>query len=272
MSRVITATMTTGRPIYTSSAIFTSTNMLHGGLSVRQGIAFGASAAVAILGPDLMLYGMGLPHVPTATGAPWDALLPGVGRPLLSFTQDTTFTWIRGHLINGRWGGSGANWNNLTPLTSTANSNHSTVEGYIDNYLTNSLSYDNAAYRTHWYGVCYLVQCSVAPFSHPTTTGNAQLYSYAPAFIRVSWRAISIAKPINTAVHAVTAWLPGAPIAPVGMFPGAFNVPVRPTVMNGVAALPLGNVAGGAVLGVAPGWFPAAQVNGFDGDIEIHQT
>src|ERR1044071_7613006 len=151
MSRVITATMTSGRQILTTAAIFTSTNMVHGGISVRQGIAFGASTAAAILGPDLMMYGQGLPHVPSAVGAPWDTLL-GLGRPLITFTQDTTYTWIRGHLINGRWGGSGANWNNLTPLTSTANSNHATVEGYIDSYLTNSLSYENATYRTHWYG------------------------------------------------------------------------------------------------------------------------
>lgn len=271
MSRLQTGTTNFGRPITVTQAIFTSTNMVHGGISVRQGIAFGASSASAILGPDLMMHGMGLPNVPTAVGAPWDTLL-GVGRPLLSFTQDTTFTWIRGHLINGRWGGSGANWNNLTPLTSIANANHATVEGYIDSYLTNSLSYENAAYRTDWYGVWYLVQCSVDPFSDPMITGNAQLYSYAPAFIRVSWRAIRIQKPVNTAVHAVIAGLPGATINPVGGFPFGFNVPVRPTVMNGVAALPLGNPAGGALLGVAPVGFPGLQGNGFDGDIEIHQT
>lgn len=272
MSHVITATMNSGRQILTTAAIFTATRMVHGGQSIRQGVTFGASCAAAILGPDLMMFGMGLPKVPTATGAPWDQLIPGTGRPQLSFTQDGNYTWIRGHLINGRWGGSGANWNNLTPLTSTANANHSTVEGYIDTYLTNSLSYENATYRTDWYGVCYLVRCSAAPFSHPMTTGNGELYSYAPAFIRVSWRAISIQKPTNLNVQTIKHGLATATITSVTTFPNGFTVPNKPTVMNGTAVLPLGNVAGGGLLGGAPFWFPTLQTNGFDGDIEIHQT
>lgn len=260
----------------TEQAIFTITREAHGALSARQITTFGASSASAILGPDLCMPGQQLPNVPTAVGPLWNQLLPH--GPNVTFATDGNYQWKRGHLINGRWGGSGANWNNLTALTQIANANHATVEGYIDNFLTASLAYEQAAHRNTWYGVYYCVQCSVAPFSAALQTNNANLYSYAPAFIKISWRAVAITKPVNQTAQNAAAGMGGIGYAGVPA-PLPFAVPAKPAVMVGlggvaVPALPVaGNAAGGAVLGALPVGFPVAiPGNGFDGSIEIHQT
>jgi hypothetical protein len=102
---------------------------------------------------------------------------------------------------------------------------------------------------------------------------NADLYSYAPAFIKVSWRAVQIPKP-NLPAAGIQAHLNNVAGFPtVAAFPLGFNVPPRPLAIAG-ACVPLANVATGNVYpypghnGVA---YPAAQANGFDGEIEVHQ-
>src|SRR5262245_7085438 len=121
MSRVLnlaTGRWTTDRPFFAEKFI------QYGPLSQRQGRAFGASCASAILGPDLY----GAPHfnIPTAVGPPWDQLFPAppappivlppppnavfapATGPAVTFTQDALHTWIRGHLINSAWNGTGS--------------------------------------------------------------------------------------------------------------------------------------------------------------------
>lgn len=249
--------------------IFKITRYQPGALAFRQIVNFGASSAAAVLGPDLIMPGQQGNNHPTAGGPPWDQ--PLFGGPGIAFVQDVGFVWVRGHLINGRWGGPGNTWQNLVPLTGVANPNHATVEGYIDAYLLASYQYEMAAHRADWYGVYYCVQASASPLSHPALTNNANLYSYAPEFIRILWRAVSIAKPVNVMPAAAALNMGNYAVNPVAAFPPGFAVPALPMAMNGVQALPPGNVAGGAVLGALPGNFPAAQANGFDGGIEIHQ-
>lgn len=270
MSRIV-YTGAPGNPRWsTDQPMFTTTQYQAGALAVRQIANFAGTCASAVLGPDLVMPGQQGSNVPTATGAPWDRLLNG--GPPVTFVQDGTHAWIRGHLVNGRWGGPGGSWNNLVPLTGVANSNHATVESYIDAYLAASHQYEHSGQRDAWYGVYYCVQASASPFSHPATTNNQNLYSYAPEFIRIRWRAVRIAKPVNVSPQVAAANIGNYPRLAVPAFPPGFVRPALPPVMNGRQALPAGNVAGGAVLGAPPATFPGAQGNGFDGEIEIHQS
>jgi len=271
MSRIIYTGAPNNPHWSTNQPMFTIARPLAGPLAVRQIANFAGSSASAVLGPDLAMPGQQGNNVPTAVGAPWNQLL--VGGPPLSFVQDGTYPWIRGHLINGRWGGPGNNWQNLVPLTGTGNANHATVEGYIDGFINACYQYEVGGQRASWYGVYYCVQASVNPFSDPNVTNAQNLYSYAPEFIRLSWRAVSIVKPVNVAPATAAANISNYAVAAVPVFPMGFVLPQLPAVMVGAQVLPAaGNVPGGAVLGALPPAFPAAQANGFDGQIEIHQS
>lgn len=271
MSSIVYTTTSAGVQKWsTQSVIFQLTKSAMSPLSVRQGQAFGASAASGLVGPDLKMPGGEFNNPPTATGYVWNQPATFAGGPVITFTEDGNYQWKRGHLVNGRWGGLGSDWRNLTPLSNIANPNHATIEAYMDRYMINSLAYEQAAHRTHWYCLWYAVQCSANPFSGAPSKGD--LYSYAPEFIKVSWRAVSVVKPINSSVAAVTAnpLMAGGPVT-VPALP--FAAPATPGVPGWpVTVLPAGNVAGGAVLGALPAGYPAAQANGFDGHIEIHQT
>lgn len=272
MSRIIYSGSPNNPRWSTDQVIFTMTQYQTGGLAPRQQINFGAASAAAILGPDLCMPGVQGNNVPTAVGAPWDAQLPA--GPAETFTTDGNNNWVRAHLINGRWGGPGNTWQNLTPLTATGNANHATVEGYIDAYLAACRQFETSGQGQQpvWYGVYYCVQASQDPWSDANTTADTNLYSYAPAFIKISWRAVTITKPVNVSPQAAAANIDNYPMAGVVNFPQGFQLPQLPAVMNGAATLPAaGNVAGGAVLGALPANFPVAQVNGFDGWIEVHQ-
>jgi hypothetical protein len=255
----------------TDQVIFTTIGPNNGGLCPRQNTNFGGTVGAAILGPDLTMPGVQGNNLPTAVGQLWNQLLPG--GPAVTFTQDGNFNgWIRGHLVNGRWGGSGANWNNLTPLTAQANANHATVEGYIDSFLVRSAAFEASARQQLWLGVYYCVQVSAAPFAAIGHINDGNLYAYAPAFIRVSWRAVSINKPIGFAPAAVAGNMANLGFNPVAAFPLGFNLPARPQAMVNTQTLPANNVAGGALVAGLPANFPVAQNNGFDGFMEIHQN
>jgi len=253
--------------------LFTSARLQNGMLANRQGMGFGGEYGAVLIGPDISLPGGTTNNPPTAAGAIWD-VLAGPGRPPLTFVQDVNQGWVRGHLVNGEWNGPGNTWNNLTPLTPVDNHNHATVEQYMRAFCQASLTYDvgPGGYKLNWYGIAYLVQCSTDPWSHAANTNNANLYSYAPAFIKVSWRAVAILKP-NLQAAGIQAYLN----AFVGFLTVAglpFAAPLRPPAINGPCVPAIGNVAGGGVFaypghgGVA---YPAAQANGFDGEIEVHQ-
>jgi len=270
MSRIIYTGAPNNPHWSTNQPIFLGAQYQAGPVAVRQIANFGASAVAAILGPDLIMPGQQGNNLPTAGGAPWDQLL--AGGPPLTFTQDNVNTWIRGHMINGRWGGPGNTWQNLVPLTTGANANHATVEAYMDAFLAASYAYETGGQRDAWYGLYYCVQSSVNPFSDATMTNNQNLYSYAPEFIRILWRAVRILKPVNVSTATAAANIGTYPMNAVAAFPAGFVVPPLPNAMNGTATLPPGNAAGGAVLGAVPANFPAAQGNGFDGGIEVHQN
>ena len=122
-------------------------------------------------------------------------------------------------------------------------------------------------------GTALRTSFSVPPILGQLHPANNELYSYAPAFIKVSWRAVAIPKP-NSQAAGIQAYLNGlAGFPTVAALP--FAAPVRPLAIAGACVPLAGNVAGGAVFaypgagGVA---YPAAQGNGFDGDIEVHQS
>ncbi|KWZ38495.1 hypothetical protein WS72_27055 [Burkholderia savannae] len=235
------------------------------------GRQFGASCASVLLGPDLKMPGQGRHNPPQVGGAPWDVVM--AGGPAVTFVQDENPSyrpWVRGHLINGGWGGSGRDWRNLTPLTHSANMNHKTVETYINNFLELSRQYEASGRRDAWYGVYYCVQCAADPFA--LNPGATDLYTYAPSFIRIGWRAVRIDKPVGgstalgvaqLAVNELTAGaLNAAPVLP-------FAPPAR--AWGPSPTLPLGERPGDPVLGSFPGDCPPAAGNGFDGWVEVHQ-
>jgi hypothetical protein len=250
--------------------LFTAARVENGPLATRQGLLFGGQWGAVLIGPDISLPGGITINPPTAGGPIWDTLVGG-GRPNITFTQDINHNWKRGHLVNGEWQGSGSSWDNLTPLTPADNANHKTVEQYMRSFCAVSLLYDCGAYRTHWYGIAYVVECSTNPWA--AVPNNADLYAYAPEFIKVSWRAVAIPKP-NLQAAALQnhldafAGFPTVPVLP-------FVPPARPVAIAGATVPVLGNLPGGLVFAY-PGFggtaYPAAQANGFDGDIEVHQS
>jgi hypothetical protein len=176
--------------------LFTSARLQNGGLAPRQGLPFAGQYGAVLIGPGISLPGGKTNNPPVAGGRIWSKLA-GPGRPPVTFVQDLNYSWKRGHLVNGEWSGPGQ-WSNMTPLTPSDNVNHKTVEQYMRNFCQASLTYDaTGPYKPAWYGVAYLVQCSTDPWA--AVPSNTDLYSYAPAFIKVSWRAVRIPKPNNIA-------------------------------------------------------------------------
>lgn len=249
--------------------LFTSAQLVNGSLAQRQGMQFAGQFGFVLIGPDISLPGGRTNNPPTAVGPIWNALA-GSGRPAVTFANDANCAWVRGHLVNGEWSGPGNMWQNLTPLTPTANHNHATVESYMRTFCQASLAYDNApsVYKPAWYAIAYLVQCSVNPWA--ATPANTDLYSYAPEFIKVSWRAVEIQKPNKPAALIPTHLnLNSTVFAAVPSLP--FTPPIRPPAIAGVC-VPAGNTPGGGVYPHFIAGYPAAQPNSFDGEIEVHQS
>lgn len=244
--------------------LFTSARLVNGSLANRQGKLFSGEFGFVLIGPDISLPGGITINPPVAEGAIWRSSAGGV--PAVTFVNDTNYAWVRGHLVNGEWGGPGNAWQNLTPLTPTANHNHATIENYMRAFCQASLNYDTStnAYKPDWYAIAYLVQCSVNPWAASPT--SVDLYSYAPEFIKVSWRAVRIPKPDNVPPSSIAAYLNTQAPLPAPALP--FLPPPRPTAISG-RCVPAGNAPGGSVYaGVG---LPPAQTNGFDGEVEIHQ-
>ncbi|TVZ41423.1 hypothetical protein P886_0769 [Alteromonadaceae bacterium 2753L.S.0a.02] len=246
--------------------LFASAQLHNGGLAIRQGMAFSGQYGFVLIGPDISLPGGATHNPPVAMGPIWNQAMPG--RAAVTFTSDANYSWVRGHLVNGEWSGPGNTWQNLTPLTPTANHNHATIENYMRAFCQASLSYDtnSPGYQNEWYAVGYLVQCSVRSWAF--TPSNTDLYAYAPEFIKVSWRAVSIPKP-NLQASAIPAYLATANFVSVPVLP--FTPPQRPAAIAGTCLPAAGNAQGQPVY-PTPAAFPAAQNNGFDGDIEVHQS
>jgi hypothetical protein len=246
--------------------LFASANLFLGPEAVRQGFTFSGGCSAVLIGTDISLPGGATHNPPTAMGPFWSQLVPG--GPPLAFIQDANIPWIRGHLVNGDWSGPGHDWRNLVPLTPIANHNHATVENFMRAFCHASLYFDEhtPGYKPEWYGVIYQVQASVDPWA--AVPANADLYSYAPAFIKVSWRAVSIPKP-NIPANLVQAYLDGL-VGFAAVNPLPFVPPLRPAAIA-APCVPIGNAAGFPVY-PGPLAFPAAQPNGFDGEIEVHQS
>lgn len=246
---------------------FMMENDNYGALHAAHGINFGASWAECILGPDIAAPGGTVPNnQPTATGEGWDmAWVNPPPRPGHVFTQDQR-AWRRGHFINAEWGGSGSTWLNLTPLTSQANSWHTGVENSMRAFLNAARNYDlSAPYKNNWIGIRYKVVRSVLPYADPANPLN--LYSYAPSHIGVSWRAVSLPKiNHNSLAHIINnAVANAAPLAALPVNFPAFTAYAAPGPL-------VGHQTAGASPLVAPLAAWAANGNGFDGEIEVHNV
>jgi hypothetical protein len=149
------------------------------------------------------------------------------------------------------------------------------VENYINQFLVASRQYEEAAHRAHWYGALYKVECSQTVWRHPPqgipvqnwVPNPGDLYTYASHFINVTWRAVSIQKPVlqnqpgNIQLPNFN-WLQAMALVP--QLP--FNVPgVHP---GGV--LPAGNVVAAEPVFQGP-QLGAAQNNQFDGATQVQQ-
>lgn len=86
---------------------------------------------------------------------------PGTPKVMVALIKKyPKFNWKAGHLLNDNMGGPG-DYYNLTPLTGTANRNHSTYEGRIKNAViqANQRARFNPG-EIYWYGVEYTVVVS----------------------------------------------------------------------------------------------------------------
>ncbi len=240
----------------------------------RQNYNSGASWAYAILGPDLKRPGSQQTNTPTATKAGFTSGWYGQNRPSSTFytnryNQDT---WILGHMINGAWGGSGASWQNLTPLTHTANMNHKTIESKMNEYLTQSYAYEKAhkGVALYWYGIEYLVECSTAPFADNQRNVSTNLYAYAPEFIRVTWRAIRIQKRTDLLPNQIPNFLANCNFNYVNNLP--FTIPNFSGAIRNNGILPQGTPSayGGGIINSGYN-LGHARNNNFDGSCDVFQ-
>jgi hypothetical protein len=267
-----------------NSLLFTSHRQDQGPLAMRHGRTIGGTSAYVLLDPDIAMPGGTTNNPPTAAGAGWNAPWAGVGGPALCFTQDGNQTWIRGHLVNGEWDGSGANWDNLVPMTSGANANHKWVEARMKVYLQNFRAFEensNGGHNAYWYGLQYWVQASTDPWA--AVPAAADLYSYAPNMIKVTWRIVTVQKPAPgtwptgmASVAATPAWINATPaLIPATMATIGLDLPNLPA--NNIPAALVNNPAnlaatGGPVFALpvgAPAIHPVASP--YDGTVEVMQ-
>jgi hypothetical protein len=239
------------------------------------GHPFGASWAYGVVGPDRANQPAQMPG-----GYPWTGTRPGATWPPHPFDQDEwqgrPNDWIRAHLINQGWGGP-TDWTNLTPLPKAANANHASLETYISTFLTASLSWDakkNDDTAKYWYAVYYWVRCAVEPLADPPS--NTELYAYAPNFIKLSWRAVKLAKPASTLSQTQMRDQAAQNVKSGALAHADETLPftLPPSSVPHTGTLPPGYTAGDPVQGSTPlpPGFPATAStrNGFDGDVEVH--
>ncbi|PJI92923.1 hypothetical protein BC777_1790 [Yoonia maricola] len=177
--------------------LFVAANGRYGPPARWQGVQFGGTSACLLLGPDITKQVNRPSNPPTARGPGWDIPWRHLNAPPLHFTMDAGPRWVRGHLINGYWGGSGFNWCNLVALTTVANRNHATIETRLNRYLTEFYRFDrrHRGKVAYWYCIQYWVQASRTPWAILATSNN--LYSYCPNLIRVTWRIVRVTKPVG---------------------------------------------------------------------------
>lgn len=240
----------------------------------RQNYASGANWAYGILGPDNFRPGSLQTNKPTAKKPGFTSGWVGPNRPSTTFYTNrfNNGSWILGHLMNGAWGGSGSSWRNLTPLSHVANSNHKTIETQMNNYLSASYSYDvnSNNYRPSWYGIEYLVECSINPLAANNVNVPTNLYAYAPEFIRVSWRAIEILKPTNRTANQIATYLANCAIHPVPNLPNTFPA-INGAIRNNGALTAINNNAHGGLVVNSGINLVAAQANNLDGSCDVFQ-
>lgn len=160
-------------------------------LTGRQGWLIGdigGSGMTAHLGPDY-LWARGT----TTSAQSLPALMP-------ELRAASSKNWIAGHLLNEELGGNGTLSQNLTPLTSAANSAHKVFETHIKAMLTacahieddfKSLTVTQSAGAAerqfpYFYGVRYRV--TVSPERYAQNPDPLDLHSYVASYIDVDYR------------------------------------------------------------------------------------
>ena len=146
-------------------------------------VSTGGSRMQALLGPDL---GDGQQRGTKTSAA---SLQPLMG--LLN--SHSAKRWKAGHLLNADLGGDGNSSANLTPLTAAANNAHRIFEGHIKRMLLLCNQLDRAdSHAASWYGVFYDVRVSGTPYAAAPAVGD--MHSYAPSYIRLSYRFVTLPK------------------------------------------------------------------------------
>jgi hypothetical protein len=213
----------------------------------NQMVVTGGSSMSVLLGPDL---GDGLRRgTPTSSAV---SLQPLMG--LLH--ANSVKTWKAGHLLNAELGGSGTADDNLTPLTASANSAHSTFEGHIVRMLNvcHQLDYRDAS-APSWYGVLYTVTVSLVRYAAAPSAND--MHSYVYSHLALDYRFVLLPK--FPAVGAPHASVPPPNISnPVSFLPPDPNLAALQSVVRPNFA-PSVNIAN---------W--TANPNGIQFSVEIH--
>ncbi|MCH9684443.1 MAG: hypothetical protein K0V04_23615 [Deltaproteobacteria bacterium] len=100
--------------------------------------------------------------------------------------------WIAGHLLNDNLGGSGSDPKNLTPLTATANKQHSGFELKVKNACIKARQFHEANKNSDvWKCIHYRVNVS-------GTFENYAPYSGAPRYLVATFEEIEVDKKTGT--------------------------------------------------------------------------
>jgi hypothetical protein len=112
-------------------------------------------------------------------------------RPFMTALADDSHMkgWIAGHLLNEEMGGQGDRDENLTPLTTRANSAHKAYEAHIKKMLLQCHRIDREKKEIDaWYGVHYRVNVSTRPVFQDL------IDTYVASHISIEYRYIKIEK------------------------------------------------------------------------------
>ncbi|MBI3231148.1 MAG: hypothetical protein HYZ45_13550 [Burkholderiales bacterium] len=111
--------------------------------------------------------------------------------------------WVAGHLLNDNLGGSGVFDSNLTPLTQTANKQHSGFEGWIKNAIEVAKSREKNYKDDYIFGVEYEVIVHDHFGDEFFPDGSKSPFYLAPSHITVQARLVKAAKS-NRALSLLT--------------------------------------------------------------------
>lgn len=187
-------TTAAGRPNIAPVA-FGLEQLQHGPIRTYSGVVCGGSSMSVVLGPDVAS-----PKGAGGTPTNSTSLQPLMGH---LHNSSSTVKWIAGHLLNDGLGGIGTNNDNLTPLTATANKNHSTFEQHIKNMVFKCYTIDqNNKAHGSWYTVSYNVTVDSSCLANTRVAHDLYSYVYSHITITYGYRMVDKNNPAVSTVPA----------------------------------------------------------------------